>query len=217
MKNLLPYLAFVSMLMLSTLAFTSCESTWTPEQRQHVETIDAAIDAEDDGIEETEDAMKTAVSVAEDKFKEGDTDGAAAAVAEFDALVGEWKLMLERQNDLIAERNAYVEETAMATAGPLIETAGAINPLYGILGTIGVGLASRFAAKKSAGQMKKALVNTAKLQLPTALDHLKKALGYKHTNQTPAELLKAAKLVAFREGDTATVAKIESLEQPNTL
>ena len=211
MKNTLRSLSFVVLLGIVP-ACGLVDFFLDDASEQKVEAYDEAIEEQDAKAKETEDKAQEAITSATTALKAKDFDGFQELMTQFDDLTKIWQAQATETNRLIQDRNDYVQGKLTEGTGPIIDILSGISPLAAVVGTLLAGLLARFGSKKSSGQMRSAAKNLVKFQCLAALDELGKALGVKHTNKTAAELLTAAKLVAFKEGDKALIAKLDGLD-----
>ena len=125
-----------------------------------------------------------------------------------EAAVGEYQQAIEEERAIIASGTKKVTDGFLAVVAPFIPAP--IQPLLPFASSLLV-LAMSTRARKHAG---KALAATAKGALGDALSSTLKAVGAKHTSDTPDDLLKDALMAAqaaYAKGDI-TIEKLEAVK-----
>lgn len=205
---------------------TGCEtlrglanSSLSDADRQELVAHQANIEALEAMVAELEDEAEGSALAVAAAVKAGDAQGVSDQVTRFldlqrahQAVVNEYGAAVEDEREIISKGTSSVVGGFLQMAGPFIPAP--FQPLIPFASSLAV-LALSTRARKHAG---KALAATMRGNLGAAAASVLKALGAKHSNDTPAGVMEGAVVVAqaaVASGDMTSeqLAEITALQE----
>jgi hypothetical protein len=191
------------------------QASLSPEQVEQLDTYTAEIAEKEKIIEGLEAQVADLTVKTAEELAEGDASQLANRVSllmEIQELhsktVEEYKDAIAQEREIIASGTRKVTDGFLAVAAPFIPAP--IQPLLPFASSLLV-LALSSRARKHTG---KAIAATAKGALGDAMSSILKAVGAKHTSETPEDILQdalAAAQAAYARGEI-TLEKLEAVK-----